>query len=697
MRKVQVGIDLGTTNTLACCRVRGKMKLVRFRGGTMLPSVMYVEKQEDGSIKEIVGKAAKIKGLQDPDNYISSSKTYIGLTGANKKTWNCYNREYTPTDVAEKILEEVHKKVRDMYELEKDDIVQAVITIPAYFTSTQSDETKRAGERAGMEILRIITEPVAAALAAAEDINGKIFVVDLGGGTFDVSVLDIGEKYTTLEIGGERKLGGDDFDDMLVNYFLKYIEADLMIDLSTLETSGLDYNNYYIMMSKIRKAAVEMKEELSDSEEYEVDIPALFEYGNNKQYSFSMTLTRDEFNDICRPLFERIIKVIDDVVNKSRKFKIEELKKIFLVGGSCYIPKIQADVEQYFGITTDSEQDRATLVAMGAGKIADAWDGFTDDKDRIDPFDDTLEDIVSHNMGIEILGNNNKREFSCILPKGTVYPCKVMKDYTTIYDYQDSVVVKVYEKTDNDATDFLDEDQDSYDLYGSFELLGITPAPAGETMIKVTFDYDKSRTLNVTAEDAKNGISQTVELHKGEMIDNSVNEAMDLVLLLDVSGSMRGERINAAKEACYKLVKETLDLSIHRLSFITFGDYAKIMCPLTNDEHELIMAIDRVEVRGSTNMSDGINMAQGILKDSISKKAIILVTDGEPMNGKAVEKAAEIARKAKILIATIGVQEANIELLRRLTTDKELNFEINDLDKISDTFGKAVNNLLRKK
>ena len=204
MRKVQVGIDLGTTNTLACCRVKGKMKLVKFKGGTMLPSVMYVEQQDDESIKEIVGKAAKIKGLEDPDNYISSSKTYIGLTGSNKKTWNCHNHIYTPTDVATKILEEVHKKVRDMYDLEDGDIVQAVITIPAYFTSTQSDETKRAGERAGMEVLRIITEPVAAALAAAEDIKGKIFVVDLGGGTFDVSVLDIGDKYTTLEIGGER-------------------------------------------------------------------------------------------------------------------------------------------------------------------------------------------------------------------------------------------------------------------------------------------------------------------------------------------------------------------------------------------------------------------------------------------------------------------------------------------------------------
>ena len=259
MKKVQVGIDLGTTNTLACCRVKGKLKLLKFKGSNMLPSILYVEKREDGSLKEIVGKAAKIKGLQDPNNCIRSSKTYIGLTGKNKKIWKCQGKEYNPTDVATLILKEVHKKVRDTYGLEDEDIVQAVITIPAYFTSTQSDETKRAGEKAGMEVLRIITEPVAAAVAVADvdEIKGKIFVVDLGGGTFDVSVLNItNEKYSTLEIGGERRLGGDDFDNALMKHFLKYIEDDLLIDLSSLEKSGLSYQSYYSMMGKIREAAV---------------------------------------------------------------------------------------------------------------------------------------------------------------------------------------------------------------------------------------------------------------------------------------------------------------------------------------------------------------------------------------------------------------------------------------------------------
>lgn len=698
MRKVQVGIDLGTTNTLACCRVKGKMKLVKFKGGTMLPSVMYVEKQEDGSVKEIVGKAAKLKGLEDPDNCIRSSKTYIGLTGSNKKTWNCHNHTYTPTDVATKILEEVHKKVRDMYDLEDNDVVQTVITVPAYFTSTQSDETKRAGERAGMEVLGIVTEPVAAAFAAVEDIKGKIFVVDLGGGTFDVSVLDIGEKYRTLAIGGERKLGGDDFDDILVDYFLRYIEDDLSIDLSSLDVSGLDYSNYHIMMSKIRNAAIEMKEELSDNDEYEVVIPALFEYGNNQQYDFSMTLSRDEFNGLCKPLFERIMKVIDDVVEKSDKFTLDELQQIFLVGGSCYIPKIQEDVEEYFGIASNSEKDRAILVAMGAGIIADACDGLNGDKEKIDRFfKKNIEDIIPHDMGIEILGEHGESEFSRILSAGSTYPRAEMKEYRTAYDNQETVVIKVYEKTDSNASEFLDRAESAYDLYGSFELTGILPAPAGTTPIEVTFNYDGSRTLSVTAEDTKNHISQTVELHKGELVcDSSSVSPTDFILLIDVSGSMSGRKIEEAKKACIKLIQNTLDLSTHRLGIIAFGSHIKELCKPTQNRAELMYAVDRIVIEGSTNMSGAISRANDELAHSKNKKAIIVITDGDPDSKSETNKCAKIAQSKNIAIATIGVQGADNTYLRKLSGDDNLSFKVENIEKLSDTFGQAVENLLRK-
>ena len=699
MKKVQVGIDLGTTNTLACCKVKGKLKLIKFKGGTMLPSVLYVEETPDGEIKEIVGKTAKIKGLEDPENCIRSSKTYIGLTGSNKKIWECHGKKYTPTDVAAKILKEVHDKVRSTCDLADEDVVQAVITIPAYFTSTQSDETKRAGEMAGMEVVRIITEPVAAAVSSAEDIEGKIFVVDLGGGTFDVSVLDIGEKYQTLDIGGERRLGGDDFDGRLVEYFLKFIEDDLEMDFSSLKASGLSYNDYYIMMSKIKNGAIEMKEELSEDDEYELIIPELFEYGKDKKkYNFSIEMTRDEFDDLCKDLYERIINVIDDTVRKSKKFKKEELKKVFLVGGSCYIPKIQEEVEKYFGLESDSEQDRATQVAMGAGKIAAAWNGFVADKNHVDPFDDKLDDIISHSMGVKILGENGEDEYSEILAEGTTYPCVHKGEYKTAYDNQDSVVIEVYEKTDSEASDFITRNEDAYDFYGSFVLSGIKPAPAGTTPIDVTFDYDQSRTLNVTAEDKKNNIAQTVELHKGESVQDNGRCAQptDFFILLDVSGSMSGNRIEEAKRACVKLIQETLDLTVHKLGLITFGTTVDMLCGLTGNKNELMLSVDRVTINGSTNMSGAIECATRGLKESKNKKAVILITDGSPDSLAATDLAAEAARKDNIAIATIGVQGAKKSYLRNLSKDDNLSFMVDNLDKLSDTFGQAVKNLLSK-
>lgn len=699
MNKVQVGIDLGTTNTLACCRVKGKLKLIKFKGGTMLPSVLYVEEMPDGSIKEIVGKAAKIKGLEDPDHCIRSSKTYIGLTGSNKKIWECHGKKYTPTDVAARILREVHDKVRSTYDLDDEDVVQAVITIPAYFTSTQSDETKRAGEMAGMEVVRIITEPVAAAVSSAEDVEGKIFVVDLGGGTFDVSVLDIGEKYQTLEIGGERRLGGDDFDDRVVQYLLKFIEGDLNMNLSSLEASGLDYDNYYMMMSKIRSGAIELKEALSEDDEYELIIPDLFEYGpDKKKYNFSFEMERAEFDDICKDLYERIIKVIDDTVKKSKKFKKEELKKVFLVGGSCYIPKIQEEVEKYFGFESDSEQDRATQVAMGAGKIADAWNGFVADKNHVDPFDVKLEDIISHSMGVKIIGKNGENEYSEILSEGTTYPCVHKGEYKTACDNQESVVIEVYEKTDSDASDFIERNEDAYDFYGSFVLSGIKPAPAGATPIDVTFDYDQSRTLHVTAEDKKNNIVQTVELHKGESVqDNNSNVSpTDFFILLDVSGSMSGNRIEEAKRACVKLVQETLDLTVHKLGLITFGTRVDKLCGLTGNKNELMLAIDRVSINGSTNMAGAIESAKDVLIKSENKKAVILITDGDPDSTALTNHAAQNARNVDISIATIGVQGAKKTYLRSLSNDDSLCFMVDNLDKLSDTFGQAVKNLLSK-
>ena len=355
-------------------------------------------------------------------------------------------------------------------------------------------------------------------------------------------------------------------------------------------------------------------------------------------------------------------------------------------------------MERYFGIESDSSRDRATQVAMGAGKIADAWNGFVADKNHVDPFDVKLEDIISHSMGVKIVGKNGENEYSEILSEGTTYPCVHKGEYKTACDNQESVVIEVYEKTDSEASDFIERNEEAYDFYGSFVLSGIKPAPAGTTPIDVTFDYDQSRTLHVTAEDKKNNIVQTVELHKGESVqDNNSNVSpTDFFILLDVSGSMRGNRIEEAKRACIKLVQETLDLTVHKLGLITFGDSIDMLCGLTGNKDELMLAIDRVYVYGGTRMSEAIENATDELIKSDNKRAVILITDGAPNSKTQTDRAAQNARKADISIATIGVQGAEKNYLRSLSNDDSLCFMVDNLDKLSDTFGQAVKNLLSK-
>ena len=273
MEKIRVGIDLGTTNTLACYMKDSKPALVKFPGGKMLPSVLYLK--EDNTL--LIGEKARKQGIFDPVNRICSSKTHMGDF---KKKWELRGRKFTPTDVAAEILKEVKKRIIKKTKADADAEVEAVITVPAYFTSNQIDETKKAGEQAGMKVLGIVTEPRAAAIANIKELSieqQKIIVVDLGGGTFDISILEANyDQYDTLAVDGDRMLGGDNFDERIYTYFKTLIEDDLGIDLGSQEASGLSYEEYYSTVGRIEEEACRAKEELSEQNEYEVVIPNLF-------------------------------------------------------------------------------------------------------------------------------------------------------------------------------------------------------------------------------------------------------------------------------------------------------------------------------------------------------------------------------------------------------------------------------------
>lgn len=686
MEKIRIGIDLGTTNTLACYMKGSKPDIIKFPGsGNMLPSVLYLE--EDGSI--LIGGNARRKGIYDPLNCIRSSKTEMGNFD---KIWTLRGKKFTPTDVATEILKEVKKKVIKKTKAESDTTIEAVITVPAYFTSNQIDETKKAGEQAGLTVLGIVTEPRAAAIANIKELGieeQKIFVVDLGGGTFDISVLEANKmQYTTLAVDGDRKLGGDDFDHELFLYIKGFIEDDLGLDLENQEVSGLSYNEYYSMIGRIQEAACEAKKELSDVEEYEVSIPNLFPY-KNRMYSLELVISREKFYELCEELFEKVKNRIDKVFQETPGLEIMDIDSVILAGGSCYIPKIKEDIEEIFEKSADTTMDRSTMVVVGACFIADTWDDLSGGEG----------DIISHSLGVEVLRNDGKLVLSKLLKRGEVYPCSRRKLFTTTFDNQESVPITIYEAGSDkedveeiEAVGFNNQKMMVHDLYGSFELTGIQKAPKGVPQIEVTFEYDRSRLLTVTAEDKVTGAKEKLVVTKGMRAITPVYVApVDFELLIDTSGSMRGEPIKQAKLAAVMLINEIIDLDVHRLGIIGFGQRVVEISPLSKDKINLTLSIDHLDTYGGTSMDEAISMGKFVLENSKNRKVLMIVTDGAPNSRTSTTRAANAAIEKGIDIITIAAgSDADRYYLSGLASEKKYAFSIRNMGQLAKMFETAV-------
>lgn len=676
MEEIFVGIDLGTTNTLACYLKNGKPKFISFSNNKMLPSVLAID---EGNI--IVGKKAKNIAILDPRNAIRSSKTYMADA---KKTWTIGGKTFTPTEVATEILKEVKAQIVKKLKCTPETKINAVITVPAYFTGNQKDETKKAGEAAGLNVIQIITEPMAAAVAAVRELelDEKIFVVDLGGGTFDISVLQADQNshtYRAIDVDGDKKLGGDDFDNALYNYFIEIIQDDLGLNLSNAEISGFNYNEYYLMTGRVREAAETAKIDLSSDTVTRVEILNLFHY-NGKNYDFKIEMTREIFENICEPLFDKIISRIKKFIETSGKFKLNEIETIILAGGSCYIPKIKSEVEKIFGKKPDSQLELDTLVAVGACLVAESINGGLE----IRP-----QDILSHSLGVEVLAPDRKKMIlSKILNKGEVYPCEFSKVYTTVQNNQTTVPIYIYEAA-GDSEDV--EDIGVHEYYGDVSLENIPPAPSGVPKIKVTFSYDKSGTVVVTAQDENSGISKIVEIKKGEKpVRKKFQASIDFLLLLDTSGSMQGTAINEAKRACEILFTDMIDFGAHKMGFITFDSYVRRLVPLTQNNNQLKTALKDVDAYGGTNLLEALQYANEDFNSDINKKVIIIVTDGLPFDEDAVLRYAEQMKRAGIRIVTIGAGPGIGENFIKKVSSTNDAYKIDDMSKLQKTFETAL-------
>ena len=661
---LEVGIDLGTTNSVVGYFENEKVNYLKFRNEESLSSVMLYK---DGKVQ--VGEIAKKRAIMNSKNYIQSSKAFIG---DSDKSWIIDDKVFTPSDVAVEILKEIKKS------LEKKFIglseIKAVITVPAYFTSKQIDEVKMAGESAGFNIQRVLSEPVSAAIAYGleDEINQKLFIVDIGGGTFDTAILEVqNKKFHTLAKSGDRRLGGDDFDQHILDYLLKHIRKEHGVNLLSQIKSGLGEDEYNRAKQSLIIESEKVKIELSDYTKVDIELPNLF-----SGYNLKTSLTRERFEEISKSSIDKIERVISKTLSDNN-FRTSDIDKVVLVGGSSKIFIIREFVENLFGMKPYSDKSLDKLVAMGATIVAH-------NEDTVE-----IRDIVAHSLGIEIVGEC----FSPILLKNSKYPLSQTKEYTTVIDFQESIDINVYEGED-------ESDVNNNDFYGGFSLENIQKAGAGIPQIEVTFSFDKNAILNVTARDlaTNSSRSETIAINKGVKKKMTLNEKQfDIALVVDVSGSMYGEPLDKAKDACDLMVSEMIDLNTHKVGIVEFGSYGAVIANLSDDKYYLKKCISNINCNGSTNMADGINITRNaVLNKAMNTKLAIIVTDGYPNNQSSTEN--EVNKiKLDTRVITIGIGDGvDANFLQNLATqpsDYYSGSNFNELEKIFELITNSLQTL----
>ncbi len=473
-----IGIDFGTTKTATGYFMDGERKFL-----TTLPSVIFVD--ELGEVS--VGLAAQNKGAIQPENIISSAKNFIGNLELNKN-WNCNGYIYSPTDFAVEIFKEIRRQFIEKNNLAENIEIGAVITIPAIFNDNQRAEIRKAGEIAGFEILWILEDSTAAAVEIFHDkpVDKKILVIDIGGGTFDLSILEKdGESYKATAIDGDDRFGGDNFDRIIFERLIYQIEEEAKINLSNSFTAMVAESEYNKLLNRLMIEARRIKENLSNEEFCEINLTDLTKF-DGKSYSLHFSLTRADFDEICRPLYEKIFDKLENFIVENN-LTLDEIGNLILAGGTCKIPYIRQKISRELGKTPETDSENLRLVASGAARVAELKNN-----------DNSIEikSVLAHSLGVAIINFENKMVFDKLLDKGTPYPCEITREYETVFDNQTRIDINIYEAGDETKSDL------KYHRYrGTLSLKNLPPAPKGQTFVDVKFEYTAEQSLRVTAID----------------------------------------------------------------------------------------------------------------------------------------------------------------------------------------------------